>query len=124
MPLTEAVRKETLRAATVYLEGSQRTEDSMRSLLAIGTAATAVAAATFVAPAPAQAWYRHYGYAYRPYAYAYVYRPYTYTYAYRPYYSYAYAYRPYYSYANAYRPYYAYAYAGYGRRHWIGWRWR
>jgi hypothetical protein len=47
------------------------------------------------------------------------YRPYAYTYAYRPYYAYA-AYRPYYTYA--YRPYYAYAYAGYGRRHWIGWR--
>jgi hypothetical protein len=56
---------------------------------------------------------------YRPYySYAYAYRPYAYTY--RPYYAYAYTYRPYYAYA--YRPYYAYAYAGYGRRHWIGWR--
>jgi hypothetical protein len=158
----------------------------MRSiLLSYATAATALAAATFVAPPPAQAmtvatpaalkaaiqeanvtqpvhccgrrysyaYWPYYAYAYRPYHYAYTYRPYyaysywpyTYTsaYTYRPYYSYAYTYRPYYSwayayrpsyayayayrpytYTYAYRPYRAYAYAGYGRRHWIGWRGR
>jgi hypothetical protein len=114
----------------------------MRSMLATYcTAATTLAAVTFLALPPAKAMTiatpaglsaaiqqadvkqdvrcvcgrRAY---YRPYySYAYAYRPY-YAYTYRPYY--AYTYRPYYAYA--YRPYYAYAYAGYGRRHWIGWR--
>jgi hypothetical protein len=121
-------------------------ENAMRSMLVTYcTAATTLAAVTFLALPPAKAMTiatptglsaaiqqadvkqdvrcvcgrRAY---YRPYySYAYAYRPYyAYAYTYRPYYAYTYTYRPYYAYA--YRPYYAYAYAGYGRRHWIGWR--
>src|SRR5271166_1477837 len=125
-------------------KGDLGMENAMRSMLVTYcTAATALAAATFLALPPAQAMTiatpaglsaairqtdikqdvrcvcgrRAY---YQPYAYTYAYRPYyyTYAYAYRPY-TYAYAYRPYYAYAYrptytyAYRPYYAYAYRPY-----------
>ena len=121
----------------VFLKREAEWRNTMRSmLLSYGTAATALAAATFFAPPPAQAmtlatpaglsaaiqeanvtqqvWCcRSYSYAYWPY-YAYTYRPYYYAYAYRPYYtySYAYTYRPWY-YTYAYRPYYTYAYRPY-----------
>jgi hypothetical protein len=101
-------------------------------LLTYCTAATAVAAATFLTspPAPAmtigapaalsaaaqettitqnvQCGCGGYAY-YTPYAYSYGYPSYAYSY-YRPY---AYGYRPY--------AYGAYAYGGYGPRVWVGW---
>ena len=121
----------------------------MRILL---VSATAIAAASFVAPPPARAMTiaapaglgaalqqanirqdvacvcgrrAYWGYSYyRPYAYSYAW-PYAYSYSYT-YAPYAYAYRPYAYRAYAYRPYAygAYAYGGYGPRIWVGWgRW-